>query len=165
MWNDKWSAEGLSLFGRANFDRVTLTGISMGGTAIGAGLSAAGTIAGGNYAAKAGQMQKTAAYAQAGEQEFEAAQSRADWAEREAGARFGNAHRIRNTTAHRICHRLGYGARMAEYEGEQKAQASKLAALGTIAGGAGSMFKMYSARSFPISSPSVGDPTRLGSLY
>jgi len=47
MWNDKWSAEGLSLFGRANFDPGSLMAVAMGATAIGGGLSAAGTIAGG----------------------------------------------------------------------------------------------------------------------
>jgi hypothetical protein len=43
----------------------TLTGLSMGATGAGGALSAASTIAGGNYAAAAGQMQKTAAYAKA----------------------------------------------------------------------------------------------------
>jgi len=36
MWNDKWSAEGLSLFGRANFDPGSLMAASIGATAIGA---------------------------------------------------------------------------------------------------------------------------------
>jgi hypothetical protein len=50
MWHDKWSAEGLGLFVRANFDPGSLMAASLGATAIGGGLSAAGTIAGGGYA-------------------------------------------------------------------------------------------------------------------
>jgi len=41
MWNDKWSAEGLSLFGRANFDLSTLMAESMAATVPGVGISAA----------------------------------------------------------------------------------------------------------------------------
>src|SRR3974390_3013657 len=64
MWNDKWSAEGLSLFGRANFDPLTDTGLALG--AVGTGISAYGTLAGGSYAQqaadyKAAQLRQNAA--------------------------------------------------------------------------------------------------------
>ena len=44
MWNDKWSVEGLSLLGPANFDLGTLMAESMAATVAGAGISAAGTL-------------------------------------------------------------------------------------------------------------------------
>lgn len=76
MWNDRFYGEGLRLRGMV-FDPTGgfLTAGSMAMTAIGGASSAAGTIAGGNYAATAGQMQKTAAYAKADEQDFEAKQT------------------------------------------------------------------------------------------
>ena len=67
MWNDKWSAEALSLFGRANFNPGSLMAASIGATAIGGGLSATGTLAGGNYAKTAGRMQQVAAEGRAQE--------------------------------------------------------------------------------------------------
>jgi hypothetical protein len=86
MWNDKWSVEGLSLLGPANFDLGKLMAESMAATVPGAGISAAGTPAGGGYATTAGQMQKTAEYAKAGEQEFEAAQTEQNAAQALASA-------------------------------------------------------------------------------
>lgn len=68
---------GLSV---AAFDPATLTvgtALMAGGMAakgIGAGISAEGTLAGGEFARTAGQMEKTAAYARAGEQDYEASQ-------------------------------------------------------------------------------------------
>lgn len=60
MWNDRYSAAGLSLAGRAAFDPATMTIATMGMQAVGTGLSAASTIAGGNTAATAGQLQQAA---------------------------------------------------------------------------------------------------------
>jgi hypothetical protein len=53
----------------------TLTGLSKGATGAGGALSAASTIAGGNFAAQAGQMQKTASYAKATQLEQNAGQA------------------------------------------------------------------------------------------
>lgn len=72
MWNDRFSGEGLTLWGRAAFLPGSIA--STIPTIIGGAVSAEGTLAGGNYAAQAGQMEKTAAYAKADEQEFEAKQ-------------------------------------------------------------------------------------------
>lgn len=52
-----------------------LMAVSMGAMAVGGALSAASTLAGGNYAAAAGQMQKNAAYYQAGQIEDNANQA------------------------------------------------------------------------------------------
>jgi hypothetical protein len=73
MWNDRF-ARLCDVGGRACFDPATLAIGSLAATAVGGGLSAAGTIAGGNAAAAAGQMQKTADYYQAEQDDTNAAQ-------------------------------------------------------------------------------------------
>lgn len=75
MWNDRYTAGGFSVRGRANFDPATLTMASIGATAVGGGVSAMGTIAGGNAAAAAGKMQQQAAYATAEQEDQNAAQA------------------------------------------------------------------------------------------
>lgn len=55
MWNDRYSAHGLSLAGRANFDPGTMAVMAVAGSA----MSAAGTLAGGSAAELAGRMKQT----------------------------------------------------------------------------------------------------------
>jgi hypothetical protein len=74
MWNDRYTRFGFSVAGRASFDPVTLTAASLTATAVGGGLSAAGTLAGGSAAAEAGQLTKSADYAQADQLEQNATQ-------------------------------------------------------------------------------------------
>lgn len=222
MWNDRY-AHGLSLWGRAAFDPVTMLVGSAAMTAVGTGLSAAGTLAGGKAAQQRGIREKlrldqqAADYEQQGQiekegHEFEArqfeqqgttefalAQRRAlDRREQTklalatlknraaAGGRsvdFGSTASVadalksrgeyqalldmfegRNAVtgfenrakAARYAGDVGvYGAgiaarqsREAGFEammaGNEAKKASKLSALGTIAGGAGSIFKSFS---------------------
>jgi len=73
MWNDRYTARGFSVLGRANFDPLTIASVAM--TGVGAGISAAGTIAGGNAAKQAGLMQQQAANSQAAQVDENAAQA------------------------------------------------------------------------------------------
>lgn len=73
MWNDRYNPAGR--YSCVCFDPLTLTGASMAASAVGGGLSAASTIAGGNYAAQAGQIQKTASYSKAKQLEENAGQA------------------------------------------------------------------------------------------
>lgn len=199
MWNDRYSAEGLSLFGRAVFDPGTLMLSSMAATAVGGGLTAAGTLAGGNFAKTAGQMQQSAAQSEALQIEDNASQAFAS-NQREAldteqktrlaistakarGAASGvdigtgspatnvgeiaqrgsyqaltsmfngesAATGLRNKAA-----AVRYGGDLSELEGEEKQSASRLSALGTLAGSAGSMFSTYGKYTYPTSRGSFG---------
>lgn len=65
MWNDRYTARGFSILGRANFDPGTLAISSLVLSGVGAGISAAGTIAGGANADSLGQSQQNEANYQA----------------------------------------------------------------------------------------------------
>ena len=78
--------QGPESLGASKLDLGTLMAKSMAATVAGAGISAAGTPASGSYTMTAGQMQKTAEYAKAGEQEFEAAQTEQNAAQALASA-------------------------------------------------------------------------------
>lgn len=75
MWNDRYSAAGLSLFGRAVFDPVTMTVLTVGSTLVGGGMTAAGALASGSYAKTAGQMQQAGAKFQADQVDQNAGQA------------------------------------------------------------------------------------------
>jgi hypothetical protein len=209
MWNDRFVG---ALWSRAVFDPATLTaGAVLGGAGIatslvGSGVSASGTLAGGDYAKTAGTMQKTAAYAQANEQEFEAAQTEQNATQAFAAnqrqaqdARLKTSLAISSSTARagasgvnagvgspetnvgELAERGEYNALMdmfngesartgllnkaagqrygatltrfggdfAELEGEEKAQASRTAALATLASGTGSALSNAGKVFFP----------------
>src|SRR5712664_4150341 len=65
MARGRYTDDSGALWGAIRRDPVSLTVASLAATAAGGAVSAAGTLAGGNYAAQAGQMQKTAADFQA----------------------------------------------------------------------------------------------------
>ena len=178
MWNDRYNAAGMSLWARANFDPVSLTVMSMGATAIGGAMSAAGTLAGGGAAKQAGEFTKNmdiqnASQALAsGQRKSLDTQDKTRMLESAATARAGASGVDAGvgspaSTVGDIAHRGSYHAlmdmfngqseavglqnqgNMAEWEGNQKKSESQLAAAGTLAGSAGSMFQQYGRYNFP----------------
>jgi hypothetical protein len=75
MWNDRYSAAGLGLAGRAAFDPGTLMIASMASTVAGSALSAQATLAGGAAARQAGMMQQQEANYEADQLDTNAVQS------------------------------------------------------------------------------------------
>jgi hypothetical protein len=203
MWNDRFSGAGLSLFGRAAFDPVTLTGAavtaisgmsgataaSMAATAVGGAVTAAGTLAAGNYAKTAGEMQNQAKIYEAKQLEENAAdeiassqrrmldtQERARLAISTSTARAGAsgvdtgvgspAENVGELAARGSYHAAmdlwqgtsnatgllnrsqgaRYSGTLDEMGGDEAQSASELAAIGTLAGSAGSMAKTYGGK-------------------
>jgi hypothetical protein len=191
MWNDRF-LPGQGLWGRANFDPMTLTAASLAATAAGGAISAGSTLAGGSYAKAAGVAQQQEADYQAKQLEQNATQAfasgqrkaldttqRTQLAESSAIAR-GAASGVNAgtgsvaSTVGQIARRGSYqslmdmfngeseatglrnqaagvrqGGDLALIEGEEKQSASRLAAAGTLAGTAGSMFQSYGAYKYP----------------
>jgi hypothetical protein len=208
MWNDKWSAEGLSLFGRASFDPGTLAVGSMGATAVGTGISVIGTLAGGDTARQAGVMQRQEAEFQAQQLESNATQAIAAGQRRildtqqktrlamssataAAGASDVAADEVlrprprpvsrsaASITRSWICSTAkarprGYACRLQACaipgtfpsgRARPSAMPRGLPPTARSRVAPAAFYKLYGARSFPSGSPSVGDLTRLGSLY
>ena len=172
MWNDRYSGEGLSLWGRVNLDPATLMVGTMAMTAAGGAASAAGTLAGGNAAQQAGQLmnqqaiQNAAQATASGQRKMLDTQDRTRMAMSTATARAAGGGVDAGlgspaTDVGDIAKRGSYHALMdmfngesesvglrnqgavAEWEGNTKQDNSYLAAAGTLAGSAGSMFTQY----------------------
>lgn len=204
MWNDRYSAHGLSLAGRLVFDPtggILTAGLVMSGAAV----SAAGTLAGGNYAKTAGQMAQGGEEFKAEEEEENAAQAFASGQRQaidtETKTRLAVGAATTRAAASGVDAGVGspvtdigeissrgsyqaaldtfngastasglrneamatrYTGELEEYEGEEKQSASRIAALGTLAGGAGSSFAAYGAYNNPTASGRTGAGRGIG---
>lgn len=167
------------------FDPAMLTVATMAATAAGGAMSAAGTLAGGSYAKTAGEMQQQVAQQQAaqaiasGQRKMFDTQLRTRTAQSTLATRAGASGVDTSTgspvaTTGAVAQRgsyqalidmfngesnasgLRYSGDVAEWEGEQKKSASDLAAAGTIASTAGSMFSQYGKFQYPTTRGSAG---------
>ena len=178
MWNDRYSARGFSLIGRANFDPATLMMTSMAATAIGGAATASGTLAGGQAAASAGGAQKIAntneaatAFASGQRQALDTTQraklmqsssvvrASASGVDAGTGSPATNVGEIAQRGSYQALmdmfnaksksDALLYQGDLADWEGKQKKNASYLSAAGTLAGTAGSMMATYGGFKYP----------------
>jgi hypothetical protein len=172
MWNDRYSGQGVSMWGRVNLDPGTLMVASLAMTAAGAAASASGTLAGGNAAKTAGDLmnqqsiQNAAQATASGQRKMLDTQDRTRLAESTITARAaaGGVDAGVGSPASdvgEVAKRGSYHALMdmfngqseavglrnqgaaAEWEGNVKKDNSYLSAAGTLAGAAGSMFQQY----------------------
>lgn len=178
MWNDRYSPAGLSLWGRASFDPVTMTAISLGSTAVGTIAGAGGALASGNAANQSAQFQAAqlrsnegGAIASSQAQMFDTQQktrlaiSRATAAAGASGVNPGvgspaaDVGNIAKRGSYLAAMDLWRGqntatglenqAKGVEYSGQAALQGADLSALGTIAGGLGSMASTYGRYKYP----------------
>jgi hypothetical protein len=179
MWNDRYSGAGLSLWGRVNLDPGTMMlGATMAMTAAGGAASAAGTLAGGNAAKTAGDLmqqqsiQNAAEATASGQRKMLDTQDRTRMAESTITARAaaGGVDAGVGSPASDVgdvAKRGSYHALMDMFNGQSEAvgllnqgnaeewtgtvkqSQAPLAAAGTLAGSAGSMFQQYGRANWP----------------
>jgi hypothetical protein len=179
MWNDRYGTEGLGLYGRASFDPGTmLMAGTLAATAVGTAVSAGGTIAGGQAANQSAQFtaaqenqNASGAIASSQQQMFDT-QNKTRLAQSSAVARAGasgvNAG-VGSPAAvtGSIAKRGSYLAAMDLFRGQNTAtglenqaagtlysgaaaeSGANTAALGTIAGGVGTMASQYGRYAYP----------------
>jgi len=177
-WANLIADGGVTWRSNCHFAPAALLGMSMATTAIGGAMSAAGTLAGGGAAQQAGEFTKNmdiqnASQALAsGQRKSLDTQDKTRMLESTATARAGASGVDAGvgspaSTVGDIAQRGSYHALMdmfngqseavglqnqgtiAEWEGNQKKSESQLAAAGTLAGSAGSMFQQYGRYNFP----------------
>lgn len=177
-WSVLIADGGVSWRSGCCFDPVTLTVMSLAATAAGGAMSAAGTLAGGSAAQQAGQLtagidrQNAAQATASGQRKMLDTQDRTRMAISTATARAAASGVDAGvgspaTDIGEISKRGSYHALMdlfngqseavglqnqaneAEWEGNQKKTNSELAAAGTLAGTAGSMFSTYGKYKYP----------------